>query len=332
MTANTRDSQRSQVGYGSSYRKAAREETGGAHAIRSVLGGQAWMVKPDQKATTTHPCLWMQAGVVTFKECNNFYDCTSCRYDQGMSIKAARGKQPSWQQLMRRRPDKERTCRHSLTNRIPLRACAYDYQCAKCDFDQYFEDVWTVKSERRPAEIQTVKGFAVPMDFYFHDGHAWATIESGGYLRVGMDDFALKLLGGADAFELPLMGKELDHGKPGWGLRRRDHTADVNSPIDGVIVEVNSNMRQNPRRADQDPYGAGWLFMVRTPDIKKTVKNLMHESGAIDWIGSEVTQLERMVEEVAGPLAADGGVFAQDIYGNLPQLGWDRLTRTFLKT
>jgi len=39
-----------------------------------------------------------------------------------------------------------------------------------------------------------------------------------------------------------------------------------------------------------------------------------------------------MMEEVAGPLAADGGQLGQDIYGSLPQLGWDRLVQGFLRT
>jgi hypothetical protein len=46
----------------------------------------------------------------------------------------------------------------------------------------------------------------------------------------------------------------------------------------------------------------------------------------------EVDRLENMVEEVAGPLAADGGYLADDIFGNLPQLGWGNLTKAFLKT
>jgi hypothetical protein len=39
-----------------------------------------------------------------------------------------------------------------------------------------------------------------------------------------------------------------------------------------------------------------------------------------------------MIEDVAGPLAADGGYLAEDIYGNMPELGWNNLTKTFLKT
>jgi glycine cleavage system H lipoate-binding protein len=303
-----------------------------AHEIEAVLGGQVWKVKPDKKAKTANPCVWMQAGAVNFKNCNNFYDCTTCKYDVGMGRRVQQGEQISWQDAMRMRPAMDRICRHSLTHRIEKRACAYDYQCGTCDFDQFFEDVWTTKSKSTPFEMEHVKGFDVPLDYYFHNGHAWARIESGGYLRVGLDDFALKLLGKADALDLPLMGKELDQNSVGWGLKRGNNLADVLSPVDGVIVEVNAQVRENPEAANREPYGDGWLFMVRTPDIKGTVKNLMADTSSVDWMGTEVGRLEAMVEEVAGPLAADGGVFQEDIYGNLPQLGWKDLTHTFLKT
>jgi glycine cleavage system H lipoate-binding protein len=331
--ADTRhEDRRSNVGFGSTYRKGLGQDLGSHQEIGSVIGGQVWMVKPDKKAKAAHPCLWMQSGVVKFKNCDNYYDCTTCKYDFAMGQKAAIGKQMSWQNAMKLRPDMDRVCRHSLTNRIDLRTCAYDYECAKCDFDQFFEDVWTTKSKSMPHEVQQVKGFDVPMDYYFHDGHAWARIESGGYIRIGFDDFALKVLGRADGFDLPLMGKELDQGKVGWGLKRKDNLADVLSPIDGVIVEVNSEVRERPDLANREPYGSGWLFMVRTPDIKATMGNLMSDQNSLRWMNNEVECLENMIEDVAGPLAADGGYLADDIFGNLPDLGWKNLTRAFLRT
>ncbi len=323
---------RSQVGMGSTYRKGSGKDLGNGKEIGAVMGGQVWMVKPDKKAKAANPCLWMQAGVVKFKNCDNYYDCTTCKYDNAMGQKAAKGKQLTWQAAMRLRPDLDRVCRHSLTQRIDTRICAYDYECGKCDFDQYFEDVWTTKNQSLPFEIQQVKGFDVPMGYYFHNGHAWARIESGGNIRIGLDDFSLKLLGKADAFDLPLMGKELDQGKAGWGLKRKDNTADVLSPIDGVILEVNSKVRKNPELANHEQYSEGWLFMVRTPDVKATMNKLMTDQSSLAWINDEVSHLENMIEEVAGPLAADGGHLAEDIYGNLPDLGWDKLTKKFLKT
>jgi glycine cleavage system H lipoate-binding protein len=332
MAEKKRRAQRSQVGFGSTYQKGKAADGKSQQGIESVLGGQVWLVKPDRKAKAAAPCLWMQAGVVKFKSCDNYYDCTSCKYDHAMNQKVAKGKQISWQQAMKRRPDLDRVCRHSLTGRIEKRMCAYDYECGRCDFDQYFEDVWTPKAKASPAEMMQIKGFKVPVGYYFHNGHAWAKIESGGYIRVGLDDFALKVLGEADALDLPLIGKELDQSKAGWGLKRKDNLADVLSPVDGVIMEVNSKVRENPKLANNEPYGDGWLFMVRTPDVKGSMKKLMVDQDSLSWINAEVHQLETMIEEVAGPLAADGGYLADDIYGNLPDLGWKNLTQKFLRT
>lgn len=320
------EKQRSNIGYGSSYSKGSGE------GIKSVFGGQVWTIKPDRKAALKNPCIWMQAGVIENKDCNQFYDCTSCKYDLGMKIKVEKGKQVSWQDAMRKRPALDRICRHSLTHRIEKRACAYDYQCSTCDFDQFFEEVWTAKSYTIPLEIENVKGFNVPMEYNFHNGHTWARIESGGFIRIGLDDFSLKLLGQADAFDLPLMGNELNQDQVGWGLKRKNNNADVLSPVGGVIVEVNSRLREDPNLANRDPYGEGWLFMLHTPDIKKSVKNLMTDAQSIEWMNTEVQALEDMIENVAGPAAADGGYFTGDIYGALPDLGWGNLTKTFLKT
>ena len=109
-----KDSQRSHVGYGSSYRKGKVKELSDRSEIGAVMGGQVWKVKPDKAAQAANPCIWMQTGVVEFKGCNNFYDCTSCKYDLGMKQKVEKGKQISWQDAMRKRPGLDRICRHSL--------------------------------------------------------------------------------------------------------------------------------------------------------------------------------------------------------------------------
>jgi len=332
MAENAEGKGRGQLGYGSTYRKGTRGDLKGKSEIGTVLGGQVWMVKPDKKARPSNPCIWMKSGAVDFKNCNNFYDCTTCKYDVGMSRNVEKERQISWQETMRKHAGTYRTCRHTLTHRIGARLCAYDYQCSKCDFDQFFEEVWSANTPGPLPEVQKVKGFDVPLGYYFHEGHTWARIESGGFVRIGMDDFALKLLGEADGFDLPLMGKELDQNGAGWGLRRAANTADVLSPVGGVIVDVNARVREKASTANREPYENGWLFTVRPRDVKESVKSLMVNEQTVGWIGEEANALVSMIEQVGGPLAADGGHLASDIYGALPALGWTALTKRFLRT
>ena len=332
MTKEKNDKQRSRLGYGSTYTRGMKSDLENGKGNKAVLGGQVWMVSPDKGSTSQNPCIWMQTGAVKFKSCNNFYDCTTCKYDFGMQKKVDSGKQISWQDAMRRRSSLDRICRHSLTHRIENRACAYNYQCGTCDFDQYFEDFLSSKIGSRPFEMNEIRGIKIPVGYSFHNGHTWARVESGGFIRVGLDDFSMKLFGKVDAFDLPLMGKELSHGVPGWGINRKGNAADVLSPIDGVITEVNPGVRENPEITNREPFEKGWLFAVRTPDIHKTMKQLMKDIESVDWMNGEIDTLEKMIEDVAGPLAVDGGYLVDDIFGALPELGWTNLAKTFLKT
>lgn len=278
------------------------------------------------------PCLWMQAGVAAKKNCTNFYDCTTCKYDAAMEKQAKAGKHLSWQDAMRLREGSQRTCRHAMTGRADFRTCPMNYNCSRCDFDQLFEDTISAGTGSDHLNMTDVRGFQIPDGFFFHSGHTWAAVNSGGIIRVGMDDFTFKVLGGPDGFELPLTGQELNRDSAAWGIKRSGNPADILSPVNGVITKVNHKVQKRPDIPSDSPYGDGWLFTVHNSDIKSVIKDLMAQEQSERWLNDEVDTLEKMIEDVAGPLSTDGGLLQRDVFGNLPSLGWHNLTRTFLKS
>lgn len=287
---------------------------------------------PKGKNDDDRSCIWMEAGVVAKKKCNHYYDCSTCKYDAAMEKQAAAGKHLSWQEHLRMNDSTDRTCRHALTGRADHRICPMNYNCDRCEFDQLFEDTLSPETGHSSLEFKDVKGFKFPNGYFAHNGHTWACIDSGGIIRVGMDDFAFKVLGGPDGFDLPLTGQELNQDRPGWGIKRNQNLADILSPVNGVITNVNHTVRTSPDLPEKMPYQDGWLFTVHNSDIKGAVKQLMPDEESITWLGNEVTTLEGMIEDITGPLSTDGGFLAKDVYGNLPTLGWNKLTHTFLKT
>ena len=82
----------------------------------------------------------------------------------------------------------------------------------------------------------------------------------------------------------------------------------------------------------REPYSEGWVMTVHADGLREDLKGLMIHDESKAFLEDEVGRLYGMMEEVAGPLAADGGQLGDDIYGSLPQLGWDRLVKTFLRT
>ena len=207
-----------------------------------------------------------------------------------------------------------------------------NYNCQRCDFDQYLEDTLAPKTGHQKVYSKNVKGFELAEGYYYHKGHTWAGIDSGGFIRIGLDDFSFKVLGGPDAFDLPLTGQELNKDTIGWGMRIKENQADILSPVNGSIMAVNNNIRKFPGLTNHDPYGDGWLFAIHNSDIQASVDDLVTDNDSVEWLDKEVTVLEDMIEKIAGPLSADGGLLKADVYENLPTLGWQNLTRTFLKT
>jgi glycine cleavage system H lipoate-binding protein len=160
----------------------------------------------------------------------------------------------------------------------------------------------------------------------------WVKIEERDKVRVGLDDFALRLLGPLDRIEAPLMGKEIVQDRADVSLARGLNSAEILSPVSGVVTAMNADLRGSGSLANQDPYTAGWVMCLHTSSIRQDLRKLMIGDEASDYLDSEVDRLYRVIEEEAGPLAADGGYLGDDIYGNLAPDVWNRLTRDFLHT
>src|SRR5665647_54115 len=83
---------------------------------------------------------------------------------------------------------------------------------------------------------------AMGVKVYYHQGHSWAIPESGNVVRVGIDDFAQKLVGKIDAIKCPQVGSEVTQGEKAWTLLVNSKSIDMLSPVDGKIVDINESL------------------------------------------------------------------------------------------
>jgi len=289
----------------------------------------------------------MQAGVIHRKFCNIDYNCPACHFDKTLQRIAAenrnsrkigntptgrRGEIVFWTEKMRGLPYRKRPCLHHMKGRIDFRVCTNDYRCSNCDFDQYYNDQYTVYTVVRPVDVLDIDGVKAPQGYYLHRGHSWAKIEEGVSVRIGIDDFALRMLGPLDRIDTPLIGKEVRQNQPGITLHRFGHTAEVLLPVSGVVTAVNTRLYERGRLANEDPYSKGWVMQVHAKNLRRDLKNLMIRNETRDFLAGEIDRLYAVIEETAGPLAADGGQLGDDIFGNLPAMSWERLSGLFLHT
>lgn len=180
----------------------------------------------------------------------------------------------------------------------------------------------------RPAP-SLIGGFQVPEKLRFHPGHTWALSESPSLVRVGMDDFASKLVGKVDRIALPQRGQWIRQGQKIWTIFRDGASVDMVSPIEGSIADVNDAAIQDPELARKDPFGEGWLVTVQAPDAKTSFRNLLGGALARWWTEESASRLQRKMPLALGALAQDGGVAVDNLTAQIPNQEWATIAKEF---
>lgn len=303
-------------------------------------------IQNSGKTRTVYQCVWMQAGAVRKKDCRLNYRCHECQFDRALrkAVKENYGRQDNgepllrrrdqlvfWKDILRRRPQWKQPCIHYMKGRIEFRTCTHGYHCGDCEFDQFFQDQFAVHAVMRPVDLLSAKGVDIPQGYYLHHGHVWARLEEDGGVRVGLDDFARRVLGPPDRIEAPLVGKAVVRNQPAIQVFRKGETAAFSAPVSGVVTDINTELRESGGAAHEDPYASGWVMRLHSDSLRQDLQGLMIGTESREFLDGEVDRLFQVIEETAGPLAADGGTLGDDIFGNLPGIGWERLNREFFR-
>ena len=282
-------------------------------------------------------CIWADAGVIQFKLCDSDFDCQHCEFDRAMTESAikllARRRQLAgevtekkaekvpWENKMHQRFGERRKC-HLMNSSL----------CHECSFDELLEEQFDFFLAPEKPRLHEVFGVQVPISNFLHRGHTWVALENAGRVRLGLDDFSQKVLGPATFINLPKIGQRLKANEPFLALGRQRKKAEVLAPLEGFIAAVNPKIQEKPEVAHDDPYGKGWLAIVSPSNLKADLEMMLFGHCNIAWIKSEIHRLLGMLETEVGATLPSGGTLIDDVFGNYPELGWNRLVHEFLHT
>jgi glycine cleavage system H lipoate-binding protein len=182
-------------------------------------------------------------------------------------------------------PRPDRSCRHEMAGEVADRACPNAFDCRHCSEHPRF------------ARIEDSTRM-------YHRGHTWVEVQPDGTAIIGLDDFAMRLIGKPDMVELPPPGTRVLNNGAGWRMRKEDVHVRVLAPIDGEVVETGG-----PEQ--------GWYLRVK-PDSNNFAHLL--RGGEVDaWMGRELQKLQLRF----APSLADGGELAADVMETIPNANWD---------
>ena len=105
----------------------------------------------------------------------------------------------------------------------------------------------------------------IPDDLRYSSDHEWVRLEDG-RVRVGITDYAQDALGDVVFVQVPEVGSVVSAGDSVSEVESTKSVSDIYAPVAGTVVEVNADLGDAPQRLNDDPYGAGWIFVVEPSD------------------------------------------------------------------
>jgi glycine cleavage system H lipoate-binding protein len=165
---------------------------------------------------------------------------------------------------------------------------------------------------------------------FYHQGHVWAAPEGKDIVRIGLDDFAQRLVGEPSSIDVPSTGHRLEQGERGGRLKVGGRFINFLSPVGGEVQEVNGALRTSPGLVNRDPYGEGWLMKVRVPNMTANLRNLLSGRLAKAWMDEAVQRLHSRVTGELGTVMQDGGAPVTGMARHISDEDWDKLAEEFL--
>lgn len=126
----------------------------------------------------------------------------------------------------------------------------------------------------------------IPDELFYSEDHQWVRIE-GELLRVGITAYAQDALGEVTMVQLVEPGVTVGAGDELGEVEAFKAMTDLYMPVAATVVEHNAALAGEPTSINTDPYGAGWVCVVRPHvAVAEATKPLLDADGYRSLIGA----------------------------------------------
>lgn len=126
-----------------------------------------------------------------------------------------------------------------------------------------------------------VRGCNLPDELLYDvENHIWYKEQGDGTVKLGMTTVATAMAGQLVAFTPKKVGRAVQSGKSCATIESGKWVGPAKSAADGELVAINEAMVAVPNTANADPYGAGWLVILK-PEKWDEVKATLTPGSAV---------------------------------------------------
>lgn len=173
--------------------------------------------------------------------------------------------------------------------------------------------------------------FAIPGGVFISEGHCWVSVNQDGSVKIGIDDFAKKLIGKIDGIEFPNLGMNITKGQPLFSLKQSKKSIQFLSPVSGLVKSVNHDLAENLDALDFTPYDKNWICVVDADKLDTELQELKIGKSAVSFYQEEIEKYMSKINEI---LKKEGETKKEIYWGQLEKLeekNWYLITSEFFR-
>lgn len=176
--------------------------------------------------------------------------------------------------------------------------------------------------------------FQIPGGVFISEGHCWANIAEDGTAKVGMDDFAKKIVGKIDSVGLPNLGMAVKKGQSLFTVNQGQRSISFKSPVSGKVKEVNKFINDELDSLDASPYDINWICEIDTDELDTEIPNLKIGKAAVLLYEEDIQRLQELKNKTRtgkeSQLSPNGAIFVGEME-KLDDINWRRFAGEFFE-
>jgi CheY-like chemotaxis protein/glycine cleavage system H lipoate-binding protein len=185
-----------------------------------------------------------------------------------------------------------------------------------------------------PASDDFTQGeFAIPGGVFISKNHTWVSMNQAGIAKIGIDDFAKKLIGRVYSVELPNLGMNVKAGQPLFTIKQGNRSITFNSPVSGKVSQINTILKDNIDALDVTPYERNWVCALDAENLDNEIKEMHIGKSAVSFFQEDIEKFksvftEIMKSEKKGDEYLEEGLFIGQLE-KLNDVNWNKVIAEF---
>ena len=176
--------------------------------------------------------------------------------------------------------------------------------------------------------------FQIPGGVFISEGHCWANVSEEGTVKVGIDDFAKKIIGKINAIDLPNLGMIVKKGQSLFTVKQGMRNIPFKSPVSGKVKEVNKFINNELDTLDFTTYDKNWICEMDADELDSELPSLKIGKSAVSFYQDDIERLQDLKKKTKTGKEAElepNGLIISGEMEKLDDINWKRFAEEFFE-